>query len=93
MKLFCESTLVHEENNGKESVIIQLLINDLYDQMNIIFPCLAYRKMALVFFSTNSLLCRGKTRRKFHVNGKRENAYFHVETARGQPANAKIAGK
>ena len=50
MKLFCESTLVHEENSGKESVIIQLLINDLYDQMNIIFPCLAYRKMALGFF-------------------------------------------
>ena len=41
--------------------------------------------MVLRFFSsTNNLLCRRRTKIKLYVNGKRENAYFHVEAATGK---------
>ena len=38
----------------------------------------------VLFFWKSNLLCRRKTRRRFHVYGKRENAYLQVETATGK---------
>ena len=45
-----------------------------------------------VLFSTNNL-CRRKTRRKFHLYGKCENAFFCVATARGNQQTQKNGGK
>ena len=61
---------------------------------NLNIHCLTYRTMVFgFFFSTSNLLCRRKTRTKFHVSSKRENANFPVETASDNRQTRKMAGK
>ena len=49
------------------------------------FSLFDFPKMVLgFFFASINLFCRRKTRRNFQVYGKRENAYFHSETATGK---------
>ena len=85
----CFVSQLHEENCGKESVMTVRL-----QPCNLNIHCLTYRTMVFGFiFSTSNLLCRRKTRRKFHVSSKRENANFPVETASDNRQTRKMAGK
>ena len=65
------------------------------DLPQVIFPCLAYRKIVLEFFFYHKqlLTCRRQTRRKSRVLGKRENAFSYVDTASGNGQTQKNGGK